>query len=313
MFKNMDYIYEVYKCKSFSKAAENLYISQPSLSATVKKVEARIGCKIFDRSANPIRLTDCGQQYIKIIEHIFETQDEFRSYLHDWNELKTGTISLGASNLFTSYILPPIMAEFKQKYPGVGIQLTESDTMQLEKLLFDGELDLIIHNYCFSPTMYKKRIFYRESLILAVPVAFAGKPELEGCCLTSEDIQNNVHLCEETKSVSVACFKDDPFIILRANNDTRVRFEKMCQDAGIEPIIVLELDQLATAFSIAKQGMGITIISDTLAQKAGPTQEVVYCKLDSPHTERNVYFYYKHNKYVTRAMEEFLYIAIKEP
>ena len=67
MFNSMNYVYEVYKERSFSKAAANLYISQPSLSATVKKVEERIGSPIFDRSVSPIQLTECGQHYIKAV------------------------------------------------------------------------------------------------------------------------------------------------------------------------------------------------------------------------------------------------------
>ena len=70
MFNSMNYVYEVYKERSFSKAAANLYISQPSLSATVKKVEERIGSPIFDRSVSPIQLTDCGQHSIKAVEEI---------------------------------------------------------------------------------------------------------------------------------------------------------------------------------------------------------------------------------------------------
>ena len=61
----MNYVYEVYKERSFSKAAENLYISQPALSAMIKKVENKVGMPLFDRSTNPIQLTDCGKRYIK--------------------------------------------------------------------------------------------------------------------------------------------------------------------------------------------------------------------------------------------------------
>jgi DNA-binding transcriptional LysR family regulator len=70
MFKGMEYVYEVNKEKSFSKAARNLYISQPSLSATIKKIEEHIGSPIFDRSTTPIQLTSCGKEYMKCIEKI---------------------------------------------------------------------------------------------------------------------------------------------------------------------------------------------------------------------------------------------------
>ena len=70
MFEGKKYVYEVYKTRSFSKAAANLYISQPSLSATIKKIEARLGTPIFDRSTSPIMLTECGEKYIHYVEHL---------------------------------------------------------------------------------------------------------------------------------------------------------------------------------------------------------------------------------------------------
>lgn len=68
MFQGMEYVYEVYKEKSFSKAAASLFISQPSLSANVKRIEKRIGCPIFDRSTKPLQLTECGRKYIESVE-----------------------------------------------------------------------------------------------------------------------------------------------------------------------------------------------------------------------------------------------------
>lgn len=90
----MNYVYEVYKERSFSKAAANLYISQPSLSTAVKKVEEKIGAPIFDRSVSPIKLTDCGRHYIKAVEEIMDIQNQFETYMTDINELKTGQVAI---------------------------------------------------------------------------------------------------------------------------------------------------------------------------------------------------------------------------
>ena len=103
MFQNMDYIYEVYKEKSFSRAAKNLYLSQSSLSLTVKSAEKRIGMEIFDRSQNPIRLTEFGEHYIRAVEEIRGIESRLENYIYDTNHLKMGSISIGAGNF-----LPPI-------------------------------------------------------------------------------------------------------------------------------------------------------------------------------------------------------------
>ena len=90
MFRNMEYVYAVYKEMSFSRAAEKLFISQPALSAMVKKVEKRIGSPIFDRSCSPIRLTNCGKEYISCIEQIMDVEYQFSQYLNQTEHLLIG-------------------------------------------------------------------------------------------------------------------------------------------------------------------------------------------------------------------------------
>ena len=123
MFTNMRYVYEVYKAGSFSKAAKNLYISQPAFSAMVKKVEAKVGMPLFDRSTSPIQLTDCGKKYMKTAEKIMDLEEEFAYYVGNLNELKTGHLAVGGSYLFSAFILPDIIQKFQKQFPHVKVSL----------------------------------------------------------------------------------------------------------------------------------------------------------------------------------------------
>lgn len=111
MFQGMNYVYEVYKEKSFSKAAKNLYISQPSLSANVRRVEAKIGYPIFNRNTSPLTLTECGERYIQSVEEILAIENSFASFVNDLGGLKTGHLTLGGSSLFSSCLLPRLIGE----------------------------------------------------------------------------------------------------------------------------------------------------------------------------------------------------------
>ena len=311
MFKGKEYVYEVYKEKSFSKAAQNLYISQPALSAAIKKIENRIGCCIFDRSNNPVRLTDGGAEYIKAIETIMDIEDRFENYLNNLNQLKTGRLSIGASNVFASFVLPAIITEFTDKYPAIKVNLVEANTAHLEELLFSGTLDFVLDNYPLDEAIYEKHLFSNECLILAVPPKLPSNDYAREYQLSIDDIRQGKHVVPATKPVPLHMFASEPFIFLRAGNDTRMRADKIFQENGLAPRIVLELDQLATAYNVACYGTGATIISDTLAQKASHNSNMVYYKIDSPYTFREVFFYNKQNKYITKAMEEFIIIAQK--
>lgn len=311
MFKGKEYVYEVYKEKSFSKAAQNLYISQPALSAAIKKIENRIGCCIFDRSSKAVRLTDAGTEYIKAVENIMDIESRFENHLSNLNQLKAGRLSIGASNVFASFILPAIITEFTTKYPAVKVNLIEAASAQLEELLFSGALDFVLDNYPLDETIYEKHLFCSEHLILTVPPKLPSNALAHEYRLSIDDIFQGKHLDPATTPVPLCLFAHEPFIFLRAGNDTRIRADKIFQEHGLTPKIVLELDQLATAYNVACYGMGATIISDTLAQKASRHSTMRYYKLDSPHTFRNVFFYNKQNKYITKSMEEFIKLAPK--
>ena len=166
MFQGMHYVYQVYKEMNFSRAARNLYISQPSLSAAVKKVEAQIGYPIFDRSSSPIQLTELGKEYIRSIEIIMDVENGFQNYVNDMRELKSGSISIGGTNLFASYVLPPILVRFTEHYPHIHIDLTEATTSALTERLFSGSLDLLIDNQSMDLSIYGKRFFCEEHLLL---------------------------------------------------------------------------------------------------------------------------------------------------
>ncbi|EGO62482.1 LysR family transcriptional regulator [Acetonema longum] len=311
MFKGKEYIYEVYKEKSFTKAAQNLYISQPALSAAIKKIENRIGCSIFDRSSKAVRLTDAGAEYIKAAETIMDIENRFENYLSNLNQLKTGRLSIGASNVFASFIVPAIITAFNDKYPAIKVTLIEAASARLEELLFAGTLDFVLDNYPLDETIYEKHLFCSENLILTVPPKLLSNHLAREYQLSIDDICQGKHLDPATKAVPFSIFAHEPFIFLRAGNDTRIRADKVFQENGLIPKIVLELDQLATAYNVACYGMGAAIISDTLAQKANRNSTMLYYKINSPHTFRNVFFYNKQNKYITKAMEEFVRIAPK--
>lgn len=311
MFKGKEYVYEVYKEKSFSRAAQNLYISQPALSAAIKKIESRIGCLLFDRSSKAIRLTEGGTEYIKAIESIMDIETRFANHLNNLNQLKIGRLAIGASNVFASFILPAIIAAFTDQYPAIKVNLIESTTAHLEEQLFSGALDFVLDNYSLDETIYEKHLFCRECLLLAVPPKLSSNIPAREYQLSIDDIRQGKHLNPATKSVPLSLFAQEPFIFLRSGNDTRVRAEKIFLENKLIPRIVLELDQLATAYNVCCYGLGATIISDTLAQKATPNTSMYYYKLDSPHTFRSVFFYNKQNKYITKAMEEFIKIAQK--
>lgn len=309
MFQGLEYVYEVYKEKSFSKAAQNLFISQPSLSATIKRIEKKVGYPIFDRGTKPLGMTECGEQYIRAVEKIKAAENEFMNFVNDWGDLKIGTLILGGSSLFSSWILPQLMGQFSREYPMVKMILVEESTGKLEELLQNGGVDLVIDNCLLDSTVFDSCLYQEEHLLLAVPENFSINEQLKAYQIQTEDIKNGSFLEQEVPIVPLEMFREEPFVVLKPENDTGKRATDICQAHGFAPRILFELDQQQTAYNITCSGLGISFISDTLVSKGSDNPNVVYYKLDSENSSRNLYFYWKKGRYFSRTMEEFLKLA----
>lgn len=308
MFQGMEYVYAVYKAKSFSKAAKELFISQPSLSASIKRIEKKIGYPIFDRSTKPLQLTEYGESYIHAVEQMMLIKNEFSNYINDLGDLRTGSLTIGGSSLFASLVLPTFLAEFGRRFPMIKVELIEETTATLDKMVRSGEVDLVLDNCILDEEVFEWKPLREEHLLLAVPESFPINNELKEYQITAEMIKSGEYLDDSVKEIDLKMFWNQPFVLQKKENDTRLRTNQICQRQKFIPEIMLEVDQQMTAYNITNSGMGISFVSDTLAQKVSRHSEIIYYKLDKNSSTRQVNFYWKKGRYISRAMEEFLRI-----
>ncbi len=286
MFVWKKYVYEVYKERSFTKAAQNLYISQPSLSARIKKIEEIIGEPLFDRSTTPLQLTEVGKVYIEAAEEITQIEQRVENYINDLAGLKTGNLAVGASTLFAAYVVPSLITQFNQKFPDVHIQLIEGNTAELEEMLGSNALDFVIDNYHYDSILYNKELYCEENILLAVPKHFAVNEELGMYQLSYKNIKNKNYLNQKYPAVPLGRFADLPFIMLTQGNDTRTRGDRLCRNVGFKPNIVLEFNQQSTAYMASSTQLGATFISDILVSQLPTFENLVYYKLDGEEAKK---------------------------
>ena len=308
MLSGMDYVYAVWQERSFSAAARHLFVSQPALSAAVRKVEKELGLPIFDRSRSPLQLTDAGKAYIGAAERIYRIQKDLKRYCDDLAGLESGTLQLGGTNFFASCFLPPMIEAFSQKYPQIRLTVTESDSADLYNKLATEELDIIVDSGVYDSSLYEILPFYTDHLLLAVPTALAvnRQTELAGAMLRREDVLAGRHRDGSAAAVSLAVFAGEEFLLLGRGNDMYRRSKGLFQANGIVPKVRLYLNQLMTAFHMARRGLGITFLTDTLVSIAAPTEDLVYYRLEGELAMRETFLAVKKRGYRTKAMEGFL-------
>lgn len=134
--------YTVARRLSFTKAAEELFISQPAVTKHIHELEQQLGMALFERIGNRIKITRAGQVMLKHADDIFTS---YRNLEYEINQLKHeqgGLLALGASTTIAQYFIPPLLAQFNQRYPEVTASLMSGNTEQIEQALFDKNIQL---------------------------------------------------------------------------------------------------------------------------------------------------------------------------
>lgn len=307
IFQGMEYVYEVYRQGSFQKAAEKLFISQPSVSASVRRAEERAGCCLFDRSMKPLQLTECGRHYIDAVERIFAIEREFSEFVNDRDGLKRGSLVLGGSSLFSSLVLPPLMGEFRRKYPHVSLELVEDTTANLEDMLLKGSIDIMLDYESAGGEAFDSEVLEEDRIILSVPKSFIDCDRLKKFILDPSEISK----ADESgvPAVPLSEFKNMPFVLLKPANDSRRRAEQICAGYGFEPQVIMEFDQQMTAYLASCSGIGISFTGSMLISRTVPNPDVCCFLLDGAQSRRNVCVFKKRGRYTTKAAEAFLALA----
>ena len=306
LYDGMSYIYTVYKEQSFTAAAKKLFISQPSLSASVRRVEEKIGYPLFDRTTKPITLTEYGRKYIESAEHIMQIENDFTDYLNDLENLKTGRLVFGGSSLYSSWFLPPILAEFNKLYPDIDLEIHEDDSVNIFRMVQQNEIDLFIENYKLAPSQYESYLYGPEYILLAVPAKYEVNDRLKPYQLPLSIVLGDDYIEDYIHPVPIKEFADYPFILVKPNNHTRIVSDQILQANHMHPKTLFEVDQQMTAYNITSSGLGISFVSNTLVNFVHDDPGIVYYKLDMRYASRSLYFCWKAGRYMTRAMREFL-------
>lgn len=305
MFKNKEYVLTVYNEGGFTKAAEKLYISQPSLSATIKRIEDKIQAPIFDRSCSPIALTEIGKKYVQHALEEQQIEQDFCRYVADYTQLLTGTVKIGGSSLFSSFLLPKMISEFKRSFPKINFEIFENNSINLIDKLNAGELDVVIDNAVIDSENIVNKIYTSEMILLAVPKNFSINDKISSFRLSSGDVKRNKHKSDKI-CIDLNCFKDQPFILLNPQNDTGARAIKLFKKHNISPQISFTLDQQVTAFNASCSGLGVSFVSDTLIKQLDFNSDLYFYRLNDKEIKRNIFFYQKKNKYSSLACNKFI-------
>ena len=294
--RQMQYILALAEHRNFTKAAKALFISQPSLSAFVAKVEAELGVALFDRSSSPLSLTYAGEVYVRNAEQILNACDVMQKQLSDLSSQKIGRIRLGLPNERAAYMLPLLLPAYNALYPQVTVDVTTMNSAQMIDLLLANRLDIaILPNSRWSKEVMKSDIYSEELVIVG------GK-----------DVIRPEHLVDGIETaVDIAKLEEIPLITLSPRHGVRAFVDAFYSKHGLTPKIIIETTSNMTAFRLATSGMGAAILPRMTVELTRETLNTPIYSLSASGTNWEIVAAQRKDAYISQLERDFITVARK--
>jgi DNA-binding transcriptional LysR family regulator len=259
--KNLYYVLCVAEEKNFSKAAEKLFITQPTLSQHINKLEKTLGTQLFDRSTTPLTLTYAGEKFVKIASKILDTERELVQEIADINGFCKGRLTIGISAVHGSSLLPTILPKYKERFPNIEIILVEENAHKLEELAERCKTDITITNLPIQNENLVYDTLTLDEVVLAVPKNFLPIK------FNTERYSDTIYDGFYHEKIEISMLKDCPFLLLKHGHKVREISDKIFNSEGIIPKITLESISIETLYGLSSIGMGVTFIPKSLISK----------------------------------------------
>jgi LysR family hydrogen peroxide-inducible transcriptional activator len=271
------YIVAVARERHFGRAAEACFVSQPTLSVAIKKLEEELDLKLFERGASEVSVTPLGEAIVRQAQSVLEQAAAIKEIAKRGKDPLSGPLRLGIIYTIGPYLLPELVRHAIDMTPQMPLMLQENFTVKLLDMLRTGELDCAIMAEPFPDTGLATAALYDEPFLVAVPASHA---------LAKRRSIGSAELKQETMLLlgTGHCFRDQVLEVCP-------EFARFSSDAeGIRKSF--EGSSLETIRYMVAAGMGITVVPQlsvrTWDRSEGPNQQVVYLPFDNPVPSRRV-------------------------
>ncbi|MBW7573207.1 LysR family transcriptional regulator [Caproiciproducens faecalis] len=288
--RSIPYVQAIAEERSISKAAERLYISQPSLSQYILRLEREIGVPLFDRSNVPITLTYAGERYLEAANEFLKIEENISREMDDISQSRRGRICVGVSAFRGGVIVPPIFSRFKKAYPDVELKLVESsNNNNLLDLVQEGKADFAFVS-SINEDVQSIKLLDEKVLLAAHANVFSE---------TQRDKMLSVNLLD---------LKEEPFILLTPGKGIRMIADRIFADYGFHPKIAYETRSIEIAFRLAEADQGCTFIVESYYMNQKTT--AINCfHLDRGNYSYPLYLCYKKDAYLSKSMIYFVELS----
>ncbi len=288
----LEIFYRVVECGSFSRAAEELHLTQPTVSIHVKALEDELSTRLLDRLGKTVVPTQAGRILYKFAKEIVRLKEEARTSLEEFGGRIKGRLSIGASTIPGEYILPSIISRFRENYPDVIPLIRVGDTMDIYGMVLHGEVDIGVVGSPLRDKNIVSREFLEDELVLVAPRDF------ERTAITKEELL------------------ELPLVQREMGSGSRASLEASLRDSGIDSDdlkVVGEMGSTQALIRAVSAGMGLAFVSHLAIRENVEQGLLRTVRIDDLRIKRNFYIITHRMRSFSPICRTFLDFLLNQP
>ena len=288
--RDLQVFLSVAKHLNYTRAAEEVNLSQPSVSVRMRELERDLGSKLFEQLGKKIALTEAGQLLVPYATRIIATMSDARQAIDELQGLERGLLRIGASTTPGMYLIPQTIAHFKQRYPKIEVHLAVKDTRQIEDGVIRNEFDFGFVGGHLAGDEVDVIPWMTDHLVLVVP---------------------SDHILARRKSVKAADLRKEKFILREPGSATRAAIVNHLRKSDLEVETVMEMENPESVKKAVQSGLGIAFISKFAVETELKAKSLVAVRVTDLDINRELKIVYRKDKHLGRAAQAFIRLARK--
>ncbi len=274
---------------NYTRAGEDVHLSQSGVSVRVRELERELGVKLFEQLGKRVTLTEGGRLLEPYARRVVAAVDDARQAIEEFRGLERGKLRIGASTTPGMYIVPRIIADFKRRYPKIEISFVIKDTRAVEEGILRNEYDfgLVGSHLAGGENIVVTAWCTDELLLIAAPE----------------------HAFAHRKTSSLRDIAKEPFIYRERGSATRAVVESSLRDAKLQLEAVIELDNPEAIKQAVQSGLGIAFISKFAVETELRAKTLATLKVKNLKITRELKIVHRKDKHLPRAATEFIELA----
>jgi LysR family cyn operon transcriptional activator len=289
LLRHIRYFLAVAEHRNFTRAAEALHVSQPTLSQQIRQLEDTLRVQLLDRSGRTIQLTDAGAAYVRYAQRALQDLEAGKRAIHDVQELSRGSLRLAMTPTFTAYLIGPLLEKYNRRYPNITLNILEMPQDRMEALLNEDALDVGIAFNDTHSSDIETQVLFVEALGMVV-----GKSHPYA-----------------KKRAALTCreFESEALVLLNEAFATRHYIDRYCRQHGVAPRIAMEVNSISAVIEIVQRSALATLLPAAIAREHS---ELCLVDLEPALPQRTAALLLRKGAYRSAAARAFIVLALEE-